>query len=35
MKRVRNTKSKHLTFAQKHSGFIQRRLGYMFISNTL
>ena len=34
--RVRNTKSKRFTFTQKHfSGFIQRRLDYMFISNTL
>ena len=33
--RVRNTKSKRFTFAQKKSsGFIQRRLDYMFISNT-
>ena len=35
MERVRNRKFKHLTFAQKHSGFIQRRRDYMFISNTL
>ena len=34
--RVRNTKSKRFTFVQKHSsGFIQRRLDYIFISNTL
>ena len=34
--RVTNMKSKWFTFAQKHSsGFIQRRLDYMFISNTL
>ena len=34
--RVRNTKSKRFTFAQKHSsGFIQRTPDYMFISNTL
>ena len=34
--RVRNTKCKRFTFAQKHSsGFIQRRLDYIFISNTL
>ena len=34
--RVRNTKSKRFTFAQKNfSGFIQRRLDSMFISNTL
>ena len=34
--RVRNSKSKWFTLAQKHpSGFIQRRLDYMFISNTL
>ena len=34
--RARNTKSKRFTFTQKHfSGFIQRRLDYMFISNTL
>ena len=34
--RVRDTKSKRFTFAQKHSsGFIQRRLDYMFIPNTL
>ena len=34
--RVRNTKSKRCTFAQKHSlGFNQRRLDCMFISNTL
>ena len=33
---VGNTKSKQFTFAQNHSsGFIQRRLDYMFISNTL
>ena len=36
MWRIRNTKSKRLTFTQKHSsGFIQRRLDQMFISNTL
>ena len=34
--RVRNMKSKRFTFAQKHSsGFIQCRLDYIFISNTL
>ena len=34
--RLRNTKSKRFNFAKKHSsGFIQRRLDYMFISNTL
>ena len=34
--RVRNTNSKRFTSAQKcSSGFIQRRLDYMFISNTL
>ena len=34
--RVRNMKSKRFTFGQKHSSdFIQRRLDYMFISNTL
>ena len=34
--RVRNTKSKRFTFTQKHfSGFIQRRLDYILISNTL
>ena len=34
--RVRNTKSKRFTFAQKHSsGFIQRTPDYMSISNTL
>ena len=36
IRRVRNTKSKRFTFAQKHSsGFIQRTPDYMFISNTL
>ena len=36
MWRIRNTKSKRLTFTQKYSsGFIQRRLDQMFISNTL
>ena len=34
--RVRNTKSKRFTFTQKHSSsFIQRRLDYVLISNTL
>ena len=34
--RVRNTKSKRFTFTQKHSsGFIQRRLDYILISNIL
>ena len=34
--RVRNTKTKPFTFTQKHSsGFIQRRLDYILISNTL
>ena len=34
--RVRNTKSRRFTFAQKHSsGFTQRRLDYMFSLNTL
>ena len=34
--RVRNTKPKRFTFTQKHSsGFIQRRLDYMFISKPL
>ena len=34
--RVRNTKSKRFNFTQKHSsGFIQRRLDYILISNTL
>ena len=34
--RVRNTKSKRFIFTQKHSsGFIQRRLDYILISNTL
>ena len=34
--RVRNTKSKRFTFTQKHSSdFIQRRLGYILISNNL
>ena len=34
--RVRNTKSKRFTFTQKHSsGFIQRRLDYILISNNL
>ena len=34
--RVRNTKSKHFTFTKKHSsGFIQHRLDYTLISNTL
>ena len=33
---VRNTKSKRFTFKKKHSlGFIQRRLDYILISNTL
>ena len=35
-KRVRNTKSKRFSFTQKHSSdFIQRRLDYILISNTL
>ena len=34
--RVRNMKSRQFTFTQQHSsGFIQRRLDYIFISNTL
>ena len=34
--RVRNAKSKRFTFAQKHSlGFIQRRIEYKFILDTL
>ena len=34
--RVRNTKSKRFTFTQENSsGFIQRRLDYILISNTL
>ena len=34
--RVGNMKSRRFTFTQKHSsGFIQRRLAYIFISNTL
>ena len=34
--RVRNTKSRHFIFTQKHSsGFIHRRLDYIVISNTL
>ena len=34
--RVRNKKSRQCTFTQQHSsGFIQRRLDYVFISNTL
>ena len=34
--RVRNTKSKRFTFTQKHySGFIQHRLDYILILNTL
>ena len=34
--RVRNKKSRLCTFTQQHSsGFIQRRLDYIFISNTL
>ena len=34
--RVRNMKSRRFTFTQKHSsGFIQRKLDYIFISNTL
>ena len=34
--RVRNTKSKRFSFTQKHaSAFIQRRLDYILISNTL
>ena len=34
--RVRNTKSWRFNFTQNHSsGFIQRRLDYIFISNTL
>ena len=32
--RIRNTKVKQLTFTQQHpSGFIQRRLDYIFVSN--
>ena len=34
--RIRNTKEKRFTFRQKHrSGFLQRRLDYFFVSNTL
>ena len=34
--RVRNPKAKQYTFRQKHvSGFLQRRLDYFFISNTI
>ena len=34
--RVRNTKSRQFAFTHKHSsGFIERRLDYIFISNTL
>ena len=34
--RVRNMKSRQFTFTQKHSsGFIQRRLDYIFIPNSL
>ena len=34
--RVRNMKSRQSTFTQQHSsGFVQRRLYYIFISNTL
>ena len=34
--RIRNRKTKRLTFRQQHcSGFIQRRLDYIFICNTL
>ena len=34
--RVRNMKSRQFTFTQQHSsGFIQHRLDYIFISNTL
>ena len=34
--RVRTMKSRQFTFTQQHSsGFIQRRLDYIFISNTL
>ena len=34
--RVRNMKSRQFTFTQQHcSGFIQRRLHYIFISNNL
>ena len=34
--RVRNTNSKRFTFTQKYSsGFVQRRLEYILISNTL
>ena len=34
--RVRNMKSRQFTFTQQHSsGFIQRRLDYIFISNIL
>ena len=36
IRRARKTKSEWFTLAQKHSsGFIQPRLDYMFISNTL
>ena len=36
MWRVRNMKSKRFIFTQKHSsGFIQRKVHYIFISNTL
>ena len=34
--RIRNPKSKRFTFRQNHfSGFLQRRLDYVFVSNTL
>ena len=34
--RVKNKKSRQCTFTKQHSsGFIQGRLGYIFISNTL
>ena len=34
--RIKNTKEKHFIFRQKHhSGFLQRRLDYFFVSNTL
>ena len=34
--RIRNKKSRQCTFTEQHSsGFIQRRLDYIFISNTL
>ena len=34
--RIRNKKSSQCTFTEQHSsGFIQRRLDYIFISNTL